>query len=88
MTGDTISIGAADTGSVAELRVLLLGLTGGVFLIMLFSKGLAWLSSLSMLGLYISFVVYIIARAYEYPLAVSAGEKLQGFLKFLGGING
>ena len=85
MTGDTITLSAADTGSVAELRVLLLGLTGAVFLIMLFSSVLAGGASILMFSLYISFVVYIVARAYECPIAVSIGTELQNFLKMLGG---
>jgi cation:H+ antiporter len=50
---------------ISELRILLLLLTIGVFLIFYFGKELGKKKALFLLAMYASFTVYIIARAYE-----------------------
>jgi cation:H+ antiporter len=80
-TGETISIGG-DTGNVAELRILLLGMTGVVFFVML-KSALGLLSSLVLLSLYGSFITFIVVRASGGW--AEFGGLLQGVLKMIGG---
>lgn len=81
-TGETISVGG-DTGNVAELRVLLLAMTGVVFLVMLKSS-LGLLSSFVLLSLYGGFITFIVVRAYGGWAEL--GAQLRGVLTLVGGI--
>lgn len=83
-TGNTISLGIEDQGSIAELRVLLFLLTGLLVFIFL-SNPLSKLDGFVMLGIYAVFVIYIIARVFEVPLALTIGHGFQNVLKFIGG---
>ena len=85
MTGNSISLITGDSGNVAELRILLLGITAIIFLILLFAKSLKKRHSLAILSLYATFVVYIIGRANEVEVFNQIGIGLQNTLKFIGG---
>jgi len=84
LTGDSINIGLADKGSVAELRVLLLVITIVLFLIFLGEK-MGKLKGYIMLLIYAGFVLYIIGRATETPVANTIGFYLQKTLNIIGG---
>jgi len=81
LTGETISIGG-DTTNVAELRVLLLGMTGVIFLMMLKSS-LGFGTSAVLFMLYVGFVGFIVARANGH--LVEFGSQLQDVVSMLGG---
>lgn len=84
MTGESIQMGS-DQGSVAELRVLLLMLTGFIFFLLLIGKGIGKIKGVLMLLSYCSFVGYITLRAYENETAITIGGYLQNILKLIGG---
>jgi cation:H+ antiporter len=61
---------------ISELRILLLFLTIGSFLIFYFGKGMGKKKALILLAMYLSFTVYIIARAYELSWVQPVTESL------------
>ena len=82
-TGNEIFIGIANEGHVAELRVLLLLSTIAVFAIFLIGRSLGLIKAFLMLGVYFSFITFIIARAYENSIAIQIGQWLQKILAYL-----
>lgn len=79
-TGQPIDVGIANQAAVAELRVFLLGHTILVFLMFILGRGLGAVKGWAMMGLYASFVVFVVARAFEYSWAISLGSYFQTFL--------
>lgn len=80
ITGQHIDINITNQQSVAELRVFLLIQTIILFLIFIIGKGMGRLKGYIMMFLYISFVTFIIARAYNNNIALKIGGYLQLFL--------
>lgn len=69
---------------ISELRILLLFLTIGAFLIFYFGKGMGNKKATTLLVLYSSFTFYIIAHAYEVSWIQPITERLhliQGYLQ-------
>lgn len=74
-----ITLDVAD-GSVAELRVLLIVLTGATFLIFAVGRGMGMVKALGLLGLYGIFVGFIYLRATGNEAAATLGGYMQGLL--------
>jgi len=70
-------------GSVAELRVLLILLTGVTFFLMAVGRGLGLFKGLALLCMYIVFTLYIYLRATGHPFGLEIGEFLQSLLSIL-----
>lgn len=68
---------------ISELRILLLFLTIGAFLIFYFGKGMGNKKAITLLVLYSSFTFYIIARAYEVSWIQAVTEKLHLIQSYL-----
>jgi cation:H+ antiporter len=69
-------------GSVAELRVLLIALTGLTFLVFVLGRAMGLVKGLILLGIYISFVLYIYLRATGNEWAIEIGNQIQALLSF------
>jgi cation:H+ antiporter len=61
----------------SELRMLLLFLTIGAFMIYLFSKKIGLIHALALLGLYGAFSLYVIGRSLDNKFAIWIGKVLQ-----------
>lgn len=70
-------------GSVAELRVLLILLTGITFLLMAIGYGLGLLKGIALLCIYIAFVGFIYLRAIGHPIGLEIGNGLQSIISVL-----
>ncbi len=68
---------------ISELRILLLFLTIGTFLIFYFGKGMGNKKAMTLLVMYSSFTFYIIARAYEVSWIQPVTEKLHLIQSYL-----
>ncbi len=68
---------------ISELRILLLFLTIGAFLIFYFGKRMGNKKAITLLVLYSSFALYIIARAYEVSWIQPVTEKLHLIQSYL-----
>lgn len=68
---------------ISELRILLLFLTIGTFLVFYFGKGMGNKKAITLLTLYLSFTGYIIARAYEVSWIQPITEKLHLIQNYL-----
>lgn len=79
-TGQSIDVGVANKAAVAELRVFLLGHTILVFLMFILGRGLGAVKGWTMMGLYASFVVFVVGRAFERQWAMELGSYFQTFL--------
>ncbi len=84
-TGQTLSLVGDDSGSIAELRILLFGLTCVIVAINFFSAGLKKTAVPVLVGMYILFVMFVIGRAYDCPIANKIGVELQSISKSIGG---
>lgn len=81
ITGETISVSVANQASVAELRVFLLGHTILIFLMFILGRGMGYLKGWTMMILYGTFLLFVVARALETPWAVQFGGTLQGLMR-------
>jgi len=85
MTGQSVTLGM-EKGSVAELRVLLLGLTAFIVLLFLLGKTMNKLKANLMLLGYAGFVTYIVARAMNNELALQISGYLHKALELMKGV--
>ncbi|MCK5696632.1 MAG: sodium:calcium antiporter [Gammaproteobacteria bacterium] len=79
----TITMPAEMVEHVSELRILLLILTIGAFFVFFFGRSMGQKKAYALLAMYIVFITYIIARAYEMPWIEPVSNMLhtiQGFL--------
>lgn len=79
-SGETITVSVADQASVAELRVFLLGHTILIFLSFIVGKGMGALKGWFMMFLYVTFVAFVIGRAYEAQWTMFLSPYFQKFL--------
>lgn len=75
-----ITMPADMVSHISELRVLLLFLTIGAFLIFYLGRTMGKIKAYSLLALYAVFFIYIIARAYEMPWAQPVTDLVNLFL--------
>ncbi len=78
-----IIIPANIVGDIVELRLLLLFLTIGAFLIFFFGNGLGKKKAYGLLAMYVFFTIFIIARAYEMPWVQPIADGLHAIQAFL-----
>ena len=73
MTPETVA-------NVAELQASLVILTIIAFLIYYFNNGLKQIHAFLLLGLYILFIAFIFAKAYEYEWAIQLGQTIASWI--------
>ena len=73
MTPETVA-------NVAELQASLVILTIIAFLIYYFNNGLKRIHAFLLLGLYILFIAFIFAKAYEYEWAIQLGQTIASWI--------
>ena len=84
-TGQTLSLVGDDSGSIAELRILLFVFTAVIVLINFLSSGLKKTAVPILFGLYILFIAFVVGRAYDNPIANKIGVELQSISQSIGG---
>ena len=76
MMYEPIQMSAATIHNVTEAQMLLLFLTITAFVIYLFGKSMGRIKAFLLLGLYLIFVIFILGRATENPLANSISNHI------------
>jgi len=66
---------------ITELRVLLVVLTVGAFLIYIIGKGMGRLKAFLLLAIYAVFTFYIYSKAYGHEWAIEVGNSLRGLIR-------
>ena len=83
ISGNSISLSTSDESSITELRVLLLGLTVLITILLLLKEKVSKYSGIAMLFLYGFFASYVLGTAYKITWAISFSDYLHSFYSLL-----
>ncbi len=81
--GEAITLLPESQGPVTELRALLLIFTIIAFTIYYFGQSMGKFKAVLLFCLYLAFVGYIVASAYQVTFALEIGKFLQGIIQFI-----